>query len=197
MSETTGINASFQLILNTAEDLIRQKGCRHTTLQDIIDHSGLSKGAIYHYVSGKDELFGLILESKVELMNAQFVNIVSQAAARDAEGPTRFAVESMSNQTEDQKVFNSIFIYLLGQINNPKIAAILQKLYRFSVQTAKQWIEAGQKSGAIPETIDANKIASMFMVFNYGLRVQNMIEDSPDGRVEMDDIFSMVFRSLQ
>jgi AcrR family transcriptional regulator len=197
MSDTTGITTSFQLILDTAEELIRQQGCRQTTMQDIIEHSGLSKGAIYHYVSGKDELFGLILESKVELMNDQFVSVVSQSAAKDATDPTRFAVENMSNQTEDQKVFNSIFIYLLGQINNPKIAEILQKLYRFSVQTATKWIETGQKAGAIPETIDANKMASIFMVFNYGLRVENLVNDSSDGRVEMDDIFRLVFKSLQ
>ncbi|NIK79158.1 AcrR family transcriptional regulator [Paenibacillus castaneae] len=197
MSDTTRINASFQLILDTAEKLIQQKGCRQTTLQDIIEHSGLSKGAIYHYVSGKDELFGLILESKVELMNDQFVSVVSQAAARDATGPIRFATQSMSNQSEDQQVSNAIFIYLLGQIDNPKVAAVLQKLYRYAVKTATQWIETGQTAGAIPQTIDAAKMASMFMVFTYGLRVQNMIEDSTEGRVEMDDIFKIVFRTLQ
>lgn len=197
MPDITPINASFQLILDTAEQLIREKGCRQTTLQDIIERSGLSKGAIYHYVSGKDELFGLILESKVELMNAQFIKVVSQAAAREAEGPIRFASQSMSTQTEDQIVSNSIFIYLLGQIDNPKVATVMQKLYRYAVQTATQWIETGQRAGAIPQAIQAEKMAAMFMVFTYGLRVQNMIEDSSDNRIGMDDIFNVVFRTLQ
>lgn len=197
MSDNSSINPSFQLILNTAEQLIHEKGCRHTTLQDIIERSGLSKGAIYHYVSGKDELFGLILESKLELMNEQFIKVVSQAAAREAEGPIRFASQSMSTHTEDQVVSNSIFIYLLGQIDNPKVAAVMQKLYRFAVQTATKWIETGQKAGAIPETIQAEKMAAMFMVFTYGLRVQNIIEDSSENHIGMDDIFKVVFRTLQ
>lgn len=197
MSDVTPINPSFQLILDTAEQLIREKGCRQTTLQDIIDRSGLSKGAIYHYVSGKDELFGMILESKIELMNTQFIKAVSQAAAREAEGPIRFATQSMSNQSEDQVVSNAIFIYLLAQIDNPKVAAVMQKLYRYAVQTATKWIQTGQHAGAIPQSIDAEKMAAMFMVFTYGLRVQNMIEsDSPD-RIGMNDIFNVVFRSLQ
>jgi AcrR family transcriptional regulator len=197
MSEATGVNASFQHILDTAEQLIREKGCRKTTLQDIIERSGLSKGAIYHYVSGKDELFGLILQSKVEQMNLQFDSVVSQAAPREAMGPIRFVAQSMADQTEDQDVSNKIFIYLLSQIDNPKVAAILRKLYRYALQTATQWIETGQKAGAIPQSVDAAKMAVMFMVFTYGLRVQNVIAESSDSRVELNDIFNLIFRSLQ
>ncbi|WP_245602145.1 TetR/AcrR family transcriptional regulator [Peribacillus kribbensis] len=44
-------------------------GCKNTTLQEIIKASGLSKGAIYHYVSSKDELFGLIFQNKLQEIN--------------------------------------------------------------------------------------------------------------------------------
>ncbi|MEW9701076.1 TetR/AcrR family transcriptional regulator [Paenibacillus sp. SI8] len=76
-TDATQRSASFQQILETAEQLIKEKGCRQTTLQDIIERTGLSKGAIYHYVSGKDELLGLILKSKTELLNAKFEQAVA------------------------------------------------------------------------------------------------------------------------
>ncbi|WP_175471903.1 helix-turn-helix domain-containing protein [Paenibacillus naphthalenovorans] len=41
---------TFQFILSTTEQLIKEKGCQQTTLQDIMERTGLSKGAIYHYV---------------------------------------------------------------------------------------------------------------------------------------------------
>ena len=63
---TSHDNPSFQNILLTTEELILEKGCRNTTLKDIIERTGLSKGAIYHYVASKDELFGLILKTKIE-----------------------------------------------------------------------------------------------------------------------------------
>lgn len=49
-------------VLETTEQLAAEIGCQNTTLQEIIKRSGMSKGAIYHYVQSKDELFGLILE---------------------------------------------------------------------------------------------------------------------------------------
>lgn len=197
MPDSPNVSASFQLILDTAEQLIKEKGCRQTTLQDIIDRSGLSKGAIYHYVSGKDELFGLILKSKVVAMNEQFGSVVAGASPKDASGPIRFIAQGMASQTDHQEISNKIFTYLLSQIDNPKVAEILRELYAFSLQTAKQWIETGQKAGAIPTSVDAGKMASIFMVFLYGLRVQNVVAQDAGERVELNDIFRLIFRTLQ
>lgn len=197
MSNSLQRNASFQHILDTTEQLIKEKGCRHTTLQDIIEKSGLSKGAIYHYVSGKDELFGLVLKSKMEQMNLNFNGVVEKAPAKDAVLPIQFISEGMAAQTEGQDVTSKIITYLLGQIDNPKVESILSEVYGFSLNTAKSWIEIGQKAGAIPEGIDAEKMASLFMVFTYGLRVQNIIAKDMGSRVQVDDIFKVLLRSLQ
>jgi len=197
MENSNQLNPSFQLILDTAEQLIKEKGCRQTTLQDIISRSGLSKGAIYHYVSGKDELFGLVLKAKMETMNMRFDGVVSETAPKDAVLPIQFIAEGMALQADNQSVTSKIFTYLLSQIDNPKIEMILQELYEFTLLTATRWIETGQKAGAIPESVDAAKMASMFMVFTYGLRVQNIISKKSDQKVEIEDIFGLLFRSLQ
>ncbi|MDF2718970.1 MAG: hypothetical protein K0R28_5895 [Paenibacillus sp.] len=197
MTETSNRNASFQTILETAERLIREKGCRHTTLQHIIDGSGLSKGAIYHYVSGKDELFGLILKSKVEAVNESFIKAVSAAAAKDATVPIQTIAKGMADQTDNEEVSNKIFTYLLSQVDNPKVAAILEDLYDYSFQTASRWIETGQQAGALPREVDAARMASLFMVFSYGLRVHNVIVKGAGPAMQLDDIFKLIFRTLQ
>jgi AcrR family transcriptional regulator len=193
MIESFSKNPSFQLLLAATEQLIKEKGCRSTTLQDIIERTGLSKGAIYHYVSGKDELFGLILQAKVEEMNHQF-----QASITEAVGPANpfqvIARGLLENKSENN-VSNTIFIYLLSQKENPKIEKILSELYEFSYHTAVAWIEIGQQRGAIPTSIDAKKMGSMFMVFSYGMRVQNVVAPSADG-LESEDVFRIIFHSL-
>jgi AcrR family transcriptional regulator len=197
MSNQSQRNASFEHILDTTEQLIKEKGCRHTTLQDIIERSGLSKGAIYHYVSGKDELFALVLKSKMQKMSLGFDSVVEKAPEKDAVLPIRFISEGMAAQTEGNDVTSKIFTYLLGQIDNPKVESILSEIYGFSLNTAKSWIEIGQQAGAIPAEIDAEKMASLFMVFTYGLRVQNIISKDTGSQVQIEDIFKLLFRALQ
>ncbi|ANS76758.1 hypothetical protein AWM70_21020 [Paenibacillus yonginensis] len=197
MNEQPAVTGSFKLILDTAETLIGEKGCRKTTLQDIIDRSGLSKGAIYHYVSGKDELFGLILRSRMESMNASFEKAVEAAGERDAATPTRALAEGLMNGASKDSVSNKIFTYLLAQSDQPKVTAILNELYRHSVELAERWIAIGQQAGAIPAELDAGRLAASFIVFSYGLRVQKVVANESDPTLKMEDIFGLLFKSLQ
>ncbi|WP_158629984.1 TetR/AcrR family transcriptional regulator [Cohnella sp. AR92] len=189
-------SSSFQLILDTAEQLIREKGCNKTTLQDIMDRSGLSKGAIYHYVSGKDELFGRILISKMEKINENFHTAVTHAASGDASSPIQMIVGRMMINTDNESVTNKIFTYLLSQSENPKIAKILTELYEYTHQLSIQWIQRGQQAGAIPSHIDAVKLSTLFNIFTYGLRTHRIIVQDEE-KFGFDDIFNVIFKSLQ
>ena len=44
-------------ILDTAERLFIEMGYDRTSLQEIIDETGLSKGAIYHHFASKEDIF--------------------------------------------------------------------------------------------------------------------------------------------
>ncbi len=43
-------------VLDAAVDLINRKGFRNTSIQDIIDETGVKKGNLYFHFAGKDEL---------------------------------------------------------------------------------------------------------------------------------------------
>lgn len=44
-------------ILDTAERLFIEKGYERASLQDILDETGLSKGAVYHHFASKEDIF--------------------------------------------------------------------------------------------------------------------------------------------
>ncbi|WP_167555318.1 TetR/AcrR family transcriptional regulator [Gottfriedia acidiceleris] len=196
MKENPQLNSSFQLILSATEQLIEEKGCRQTTMQDIIDRTGLSKGAIYHYVTGKDELFGLILKARIEQVNAKFFEVVSREETVGINDPLKVIASGVAKHSTEQDVTTKIFIYLLGRMDSQKVEEILKDVYSHSLATSTKWIEVGQAEGAIPLVVDAEKMATIFLTFMYGLRVQNtVIKDS--SKIDMSDIFQVMFRSLQ
>ena len=51
---------TVKLILDVATHLFVEKGYDATSLQDIINETNLSKGAIYHHFSSKEEIFEAI-----------------------------------------------------------------------------------------------------------------------------------------
>jgi AcrR family transcriptional regulator len=196
MKENPQLNSSFQLILSATEQLIEEKGCRQTTMQDIIDRTGLSKGAIYHYVTGKDELFGLILKARTEQINTKFFEIVSKEETVGINDPLNVIAKGVAKHSTEQDVTNKIFIYLLGRMDNQKVEEILKDVYSHSLAISTKWIEVGQEEGAIPLVVNAEKMASIFLTFMYGLRVQNTV-NKDSSKIKMSDIFQVMFRSLQ
>ena len=193
---TSHDNPSFQNILITTEELILEKGCRNTTLKDIIERTGLSKGAIYHYVASKDELYGLILKTKIEQMNEKFNQLITQSVgtAPDA-GRFGMATQYFHSRQNPNDAGNLIFVYLLSQ-DDEKVKSILKSVYQYSKATGVQWIELGQQNGVIPPTIDAEKMAALFMTFSYGLRVTQILSSSDEEQIATSDIFKLLIKTL-
>ncbi|ETI68171.1 TetR/AcrR family transcriptional regulator [Neobacillus vireti] len=190
-------NPSFQHILSTTEEIILEKGCRSTTLKDIIERSGLSKGAIYHYVDSKDELFGLILQSKIEEMNEKFHSTITRSIKEESPNQGRFGVVSQffHSRQNSNDIGNLIFIYLLSQ-DNEKVKKILNDIFRYSKETGTHWIKMGQANGVIPKTIDAVKMATLMMTFSYGLRVTQILATEEEDTVEASDVFKVIIKTL-
>ncbi len=61
-SHFKGLDKSIrkQKIIDTAAYLFQKKGYSSTTLDDVSNELGVSKAALYHYVSSKDELLSMI-----------------------------------------------------------------------------------------------------------------------------------------
>ena len=55
-----------QKIIDTAIDLFHKKGYRSTTLDDVSKRLGISKAALYHYVSSKENLLSIIYIQALE-----------------------------------------------------------------------------------------------------------------------------------
>ena len=76
---------TVQLILDTAARLFTQKGYDRTTLQDIIDATGLSKGAIYHHFASKEAILIAVVEKIGDCNNAVLAEVRDRKGLTGAE----------------------------------------------------------------------------------------------------------------
>ncbi|MFZ5967178.1 MAG: TetR/AcrR family transcriptional regulator [Bacillota bacterium] len=71
-----------QEILNKAFEVFCTKGYTQTSMEDIVKHSGISKGGLYTYFKSKEEIFLAIAEERFQLRSnwiRQMSNIESTA----------------------------------------------------------------------------------------------------------------------
>ncbi|MBP3961514.1 TetR/AcrR family transcriptional regulator [Paenibacillus lignilyticus] len=163
---------TIRLLLEATKSLVREKGCSSLTLKDIMERSELSKGAIFHYVKSKDELFAWVLLERLEETNNRFMSEVGRKGG-EFEGPMGSIAGSLNSLEESDDVTNKVFVYLLGKEEEPAVAEALNQFYERSVQLSRSWITAGQQRGVIPAAIDADRTAELFVLISLGLRVRS------------------------
>lgn len=177
MDRETKRRKTKKLLLEETKDLVQEKGCNHMTLNDIIKRTGLSKGAIYHYVKSKDELLALVLQERMEEINDLFFAEVNQGK-REFEGPLKEIAKKLPSLQNPHEATNRIFLYLISKNDQPAVGEIINKFYDQAMQLSKQWITAGQDAGVIPLTVNADKTAELFILISYGFRMRSSISDN-------------------
>ena len=110
---------TIQRILDTAAHLFFQKGYDKTTLQDIIDATKLSKGAIYHHFSSKEAILIAVVDRIGDFNSAILAEI------RDKKGLTGAEKLRELFRTSMQLSFQGKILHMLPfLIENPKFMAL-------------------------------------------------------------------------
>ncbi|SHF15052.1 transcriptional regulator, TetR family [Seinonella peptonophila] len=164
---------TIQLLLDSTKVLIETKGCHSITMNDIMKQSKLSKGAIFHYVNSKDEIFAWVLQEQLDQTNEKFFNEVNHGE-KTFEGPLDKILQSLSSH-ENQTVTNRVLLYLLGRENEPSVAKVLEQYYEQVFHYTKQWIASGQKHGVIKNFTNASRVAELLILLTFGYRVRQSI----------------------
>ncbi|WP_238654742.1 TetR/AcrR family transcriptional regulator [Paenibacillus piscarius] len=159
-------------LLEATKELLRDKSCHAITLKDIMEQSGLSKGAIFHYVKSKDEIFAWVLEERLDAVNDRFEEEVAGSLDKAFEGPMLAIARSLAGLEDSREVTNKVLLYLLGKENEPAVAEVLKQFYERSVSVSRQWITTGQKYGVIKENVNPDETAELFVLLSLGLRVR-------------------------
>jgi AcrR family transcriptional regulator len=70
-------------LLQAAMEVFAQRGYRDASLDEIAARAGYSKGAIYFYFAGKDDLFFALLEERIDRPMRQAIKLLESASPED------------------------------------------------------------------------------------------------------------------
>jgi len=186
---------TMEQLMRSVKALIAEKGCDAITMKDIMDRSGLSKGAIFHYIDSKEELFAKVLEERLEEINERFIREV-EAGAEEASGPMSQIASGFSDLEDGGDITNKVLAYLAGKSSQPAVSKVLHRYYEASVRYSVSWIEAGQQKGVIPPEVEAAKASELFVLLSFGMRLRAVIGGERHPAFGIPDYTAMIERTL-
>lgn len=185
---------SEKILLEATSTLIVEIGCAKTTLAQIMKRTGLSKGAIYHYIKSKDELLAKVLEARIHETNDRFFEKMGKNKQK-LEDPIDVLSESFEALHHPKNIANQILMYFIGRNDQPEAMNALREFDEWMYEFSKLWIRSGQKNGVISDQIDANQTAELFVLMSSGFRMRSVHSGGSFGfqtsqfSVFMKDIF--------
>lgn len=150
-------------VLETASLLFTQRGFESTTMQDIINSSGVSKGAIYHHFKSKEE----ILEALTDQMFCENNPFDVVKNRKDLTGLQKMQMAMMLNQTDKERAEMSK--QAIPILKNPRIlASMIETNRRLLSPFWLELIEEGNKDGSI-QTQYARELSEIIPLLDFWL----------------------------
>jgi TetR/AcrR family transcriptional regulator, repressor for uid operon len=144
-------------IVDAAQAVIRRKGFRTTTVEDIAKEIGVSKGAIYLYFRTKGELLSAIQERSREQVMAKWNRLLDGGDV--AEGIAD-SLEEVFRGEVDPGVWHEL---LAESASNPEVREALRVDSRDDLRTMREFLKRLEERGRIRPVRDRNTVAEIVL----------------------------------
>jgi AcrR family transcriptional regulator len=169
-------------IVEVAASAFYEKGYKGTSLSDILTSASISKGALYHHFSSKQELLYVVFDEVYKQMFLQrWQNIL---LSEDPIEAIANVVEDISKQSSEYELCNGCPVHNIAAelaSQDETIRTRVEKLYLDIQLIIAQGIERSKSLGLVSETHDSEQIALFFMCSLNG--IPQMVKSCQDMNV--------------
>lgn len=179
-------------ILDAALSTFSRKGYHDTRLDDIVDESETSKGAIYFHFANKERLFLALVDQFSDLLERR----VKEAIKEEAEGMTRvqIALETVLNTFAQYRLPAKILLVQavgLGNVFEKKRAEVNDRFAQLIETYLKEAIALGDISPT-----DTEVVSYAWMGAIYGIVIRWVTTGEPEQARIMQSMVPMLLRSV-
>lgn len=179
------MNETKAHILNVTFKLFLQKSFKEVTLKEIVEKTGLSKGAFYHYFTSKEQLF-------LELVNNVFSSVLDVPYERFSKESlyhfyidyVNYYVENLQRQDKSEEggvpSFNYISLIFDAIKLFPDFQESLQRSKEVQLNAWKEIIHVARNKGEITSPMSDEQIANMFINSSGGVEMYSIFKGSSE-----------------
>ncbi len=202
-------------LLDCAQKLFLERGYERTTINDVIDEAGVSKGGFYHHFKAKEDLLEALVSRLAQVSIARFTDVVESPGADALSRLNAFFARGRQIKTEDAPQLAATFAPLFDSENTllyhriyaamvsvmaPVLARIIEQgkvegIFRVTHPTAAAEIILQLSStnhdaiASLTKASGKSAIATALAALEDRLRFQGIVIDRmlglPDGRVDL------------
>lgn len=180
-----------QQIVKGAAEMFDRDGYERASLMSIVDHSGLTKGALYFHFKSKDELAAVVIDEQ-HAISMSAVEAIHRTGAPALEQIAMFCYEMAREMTHDPIVRAGIRLTLeMSAVAGPP------QPYLDWIEACERMFRAAIEQGDVLDTVDPSEIANYFVSAFTGVQlVSNVLTARANLDTRIDQMLTFVLAAI-
>ena len=161
MVKTRNSEQTVESILSVSTRLFLENGYEKTSIQDIVNALGMSKGAVFHHFKSKEDIFYAVLNKQAEYMEQVFSKWLEETKKGNAREKITALLEKALKDRESRADLDRL---VSSQLQNHRfIVANMQDSVNRSAPVLAKLLREGIKDGSIT-TKNPDECAEVFFL---------------------------------
>lgn len=189
---------TYDKIIEAAVELFARKGYHGTSIRDITDKVGVSKGAMHNHFTSKGELVQKLIK-EYETRYVDDIIRIGEEQPGNALDKIQRAMSVVSEVAVHNVNWNLFFDNLSNELKSdpdfaPLFAAVLQKLHKFRSDLINQ----GVRQGLIKKDLNPNLVSFLLASLSIGMfQVWVMNRTLIDGEEFVKTMRTIFFKGIE
>ncbi|NCE64868.1 TetR/AcrR family transcriptional regulator [Pseudoflavonifractor sp. 524-17] len=150
---------TVEKILDVSYRLFLSRGFEHTTIQDIVDALGMSKGAIYHHFKSKEDILDKITDQYYQRLSW----FSDPASISGANGLEKMRYAFCYNLTDTSKL--EMDHMMLPLLHNPRLIALsIQSTFLQAAPYMERLLQEAIADGSAPDVRFPHELSQAFIL---------------------------------
>jgi AcrR family transcriptional regulator len=173
-------DARRRQILDAALGCFARQGFHKTTMQDVVEHSGLSPGSIYCHFSGKQDIIVALVEERHRHEQALLQRALEKLSF--AEAVDQLAVDFIASlRIPDERTWRRLTVQIWAEsLHNRRLAIAVRDGVDVPRGILARLVQRAKARGELPQNLDGDALARLLIAFFQGLVLQLTWDASVD-----------------
>lgn len=196
ISETEKEKRRMQIIHSAAE-VFKRKGYVNSTMQDIVDETGMSRGWVYIYFSSKEEIMQAILAGNQQEIKLQIHTLLNSNLPvwEGLCGIIDMTEQELINSTDDLMIV--IYEYFISNWKDTEHRSFLDEHYLIQHTYLLSYLQKGVNNGEFKPKVDLDVINKMMTSYFEGIMLHTRAIGADRVRVkEQIKLFKAVLKEV-
>jgi AcrR family transcriptional regulator len=173
-------NARRRQIVEAALTCFARRGFHKTTMQDVVEQSGLSPGSIYCHFAGKQDIIVAVVEERHRRERALLQRAFEKQSF--AEAVDQLAADFIATlRTPKERTWRRLSVQLWAEsLHDRRLAVAVRAGVESPKAILARMVQGAKARGELPRTLDAQAMARLLIAFFQGIVLQLTWDESVD-----------------